>query len=521
MYRQHQQQLVEILSGDIPRRIIAAVTPGGGKSQLPVLCVQHLIPRFASRICWVVPRRSLQHQAEEAFYNPLNIHLLSRIRTSTNDSDPCRGLAGFVTTYNALAMSNSVVVDEFRKHRYILVLDESQHIADSTSFFNGVAPLVDMAELTLFMSGTLERNKGRKIAFMMYTPSLISKDDSLHLEDTALTRVISYTRTDALREKAIIPIRFTYLDAKAEFKIEAKTVKLETLKSGTKRMRKAALFTALSTDYALHLLDECVSDWRAWKHEHPRSKLLVIAPGQRHARKFVAHLSKIGLCANLAITDEGPRCDRAIRNFKRITGSTENDILVTVGVGYEGLDVRSITHIACLTRIRSKPWIEQMLARATRYDPDAGAWESQEARCFVPDDLEMADILDVIKKEQAPFVSSRKNASRSIDTCVPLEQGTLFPGLECVGSAAAGRRAEPSRAIKSAPVASAPAILTPSDLEDAARAGIENHVRHYASRKRIQIRDVNRILFQRFGKRANMRLTELQAAMKWVQGNLK
>ena len=51
--------------------ILAAVTPGGGKSLLPVIAAAHLIKAgIVERICWVVPRDSLRLQAEEAFADP-------------------------------------------------------------------------------------------------------------------------------------------------------------------------------------------------------------------------------------------------------------------------------------------------------------------------------------------------------------------------------------------------------------------------------------------------------------------
>ena len=44
------------------------------------------------------------------------------------------------------------------------------------------------------------------------------------------------------------------------------------------------------------------------------------------------------------------------------------DVLVTVAMAYEGLDIPAVSHLICLTRIRSTPWIEQMTARANRID---------------------------------------------------------------------------------------------------------------------------------------------------------
>ena len=47
------------------RDILAAVTPGGSKSLLPVITAGTV-----DRVCWVVPCDSLRLQAEEAFADP-------------------------------------------------------------------------------------------------------------------------------------------------------------------------------------------------------------------------------------------------------------------------------------------------------------------------------------------------------------------------------------------------------------------------------------------------------------------
>ena len=71
--RSHQQLLAGVIeavaSGQTEARdILAAVTPGGGKSLLPVIAAARLMAAgIVERVCWVVPRDSLRLQAEEAF----------------------------------------------------------------------------------------------------------------------------------------------------------------------------------------------------------------------------------------------------------------------------------------------------------------------------------------------------------------------------------------------------------------------------------------------------------------------
>ena len=88
------------------RDILAAVTPGGGKSLLPVIAAATLMRAgLIDRVVWVVPRDSLRLQAEEAFADPAwratLDHALS-VRAADNAADPSRGLAGYVTTYQGV-----------------------------------------------------------------------------------------------------------------------------------------------------------------------------------------------------------------------------------------------------------------------------------------------------------------------------------------------------------------------------------------------------------------------------------
>ena len=62
--RYHQQKIVDacrdILAGENISEIVISVTPGGGKSFVPVILAENLIPIIADKICWVVPRNALK-----------------------------------------------------------------------------------------------------------------------------------------------------------------------------------------------------------------------------------------------------------------------------------------------------------------------------------------------------------------------------------------------------------------------------------------------------------------------------
>src|SRR4051794_17920963 len=222
--RSHQQQLAAVVaaiaSGRTDARdILAAVTPGGGKSLLPVLAAAALKQAgLIDRICWGVPRDSLRLQAEEAFADPAWRmalgHALS-VRAAENAPNPSRGLDGYVTTYQGVAAAPDLHLAEFRRHRTLLVIDEMHHLpaladsdpdtaaqlaaagtaskrapgdgprdtpraapggapgdaqddADASRWSCAILPLLECATVRLLLSGTLERADGKGILWLPY-----------------------------------------------------------------------------------------------------------------------------------------------------------------------------------------------------------------------------------------------------------------------------------------------------------------------------------------------------------------
>lgn len=393
----------EIRRGRQVRHVAAAVTPGGGKSALPVILAAKLIPAVIDKVCWVVPRKNLQDQAEEAFgradLRAALGHSL-QIRASTNDALPSRGLAGYTTTIQAMSRDDAgISLDEFRRHRYALVIDEAHHVWEGGEWHRALAPLVDAARFVLFMTGSHSRHDGRRIAFLPYTDDQAPK---LDLDGrTHAWPVVRYDRAAALSDRAVIRVQFYCGDGRAEWTDrngEAQAV--ESFDEAEGRLTDA-LYTALSTDYATDLLNRAMAEWCGWrKAVNPQARLLVVAPTIPLAKQYLDHVLRAGHRAGIATTDDGKEAQENIRRFRR--GGL--DALVTVAMAYEGLDVPAVTHLACLTHVRSYPWIEQVFARATRFDPQAGDWESQYAFAFVPNDPLMREIIAKIRAEQVEAV---------------------------------------------------------------------------------------------------------------------
>jgi hypothetical protein len=114
--------------------------------------------------------------------------------------------------------------------------------------------------------------------------------------------------------------------------------------------------------------------------------------------------------ADVATSEDLEDALRKIGDFKK----GHLDALVTVGMCYEGMNVPEISHIACLTHIRSLPWIEQMIGRAVRLDPAGGPWQLQKGFIFAPDDPQMKEIARKMKAEEVDAAQAESKARRGI-----------------------------------------------------------------------------------------------------------
>jgi superfamily II DNA or RNA helicase len=436
--RTHQHLLSRIVQAIAAREtdlrdILAAVTPGGGKSLLPVIAATRLIAAGAvDKVCWIVPRDSLRLQAEEAFVDPLWRAALGHaltVRAAENAPDPSRGLSGYITTYQAVTAAPDLHLAEFQQHRYLIVIDELHHLpalsdpddpdvpdlsSEEAAWSRAILPLIETAEIRLLMSGTLQRADGQAILCLPYVRrrgSQTIRDIDLKTDRLA---VIGYSRRQAIAERAILPVTFGALDGEAEWldALEEKHSVTSLSESGI--WAHDALFTALRTGFAEALLRSAFTDCRRHRAERRQAlgvrseddvrglgKLLIVAPDQATARHYAMIVRRwvpngAFQQVQLAMSDV-PDAPEAIAAF-RLRPSPS--VLCTVAMAYEGLDAPEITHVACLTHIRSRPWLEQMIARATRVDPHGGEYAQQRAVVYHPDDPAFRVFRQAIETEQ-------------------------------------------------------------------------------------------------------------------------
>ncbi len=536
---------------------------------------------MVERVCWVVPRDSLRLQAEEAFADPSWRAVLGHalaVRAADNTPDPGRGLAGYVTTYQGVAAAPGLHLAEFRRRRTLLVVDEVHHLpalADTdpdaaaqspdtgedpaSAWSRAIQPLLECAAVRLLLSGTLERADGKGILWLPYRKGPRARTREVAL-DAPGWAVVGYSRAQALTERAVLPVTFGALDGEASWRDE------EGREAGPHRLAarypdettRPALFTALRTGFAEALLREAflaIRDLRARRRQERSlaadavvrglGKLLVVAPDQATAKRYLEVIrgwippAMAEIVAQLATSDT-PRAHETLAAFRL---RPEPSILVTVAMAYEGLDAPEVAVVAALTHIRSRPWLEQMVARATRVDPHGGPYQNQRALVFHPDDPLFAQFRRRMETEQGTLARRPKpgrgqsafplwlldQLASETESIIPLASNalalrfdTLRPGPDLV-------MRRPEQAASQAEMLEAPSVterrlrarlgemVAAQAVEDeAGRAGFRGGIAGPGLYHRY-----NAALKRTTGNksRAQMTLSELEAALGWMERN--
>jgi len=312
--------------------------------------------------------------------------------------DPARGYGGYVTTYQSVARYPDLHLQEFQRARYALVLDEPHHLAHDESWERAVKTLWELATFRVLMTGTIDRHDAQRVAFLDYQRRDDGAWDVITL-DHARRPMIRCSRADALAEQAIIRVELGEADAHARFLNTAGDLRaIEAFADLAPGEERDAVEVTLDPKYALELLRVGAEAWHRTLRERPHNQLLIAAHRQEIAREYQRKLQLVlGMEVALAISEEGPAAQKALLAFRR----RRVPILVTVGMAYEGMDARGISHEVILSKYRSRPWIEQLVGRAVRPDPLARVpFDEQIATIYAPQDPLMLEVMRDITDEQ-------------------------------------------------------------------------------------------------------------------------
>ncbi len=404
--RKNQSRAIAVALEIVSKRrdhkvVVAGVTPGGGKTLMASLFANTLADHgIIQRVIVVVPNDALRQQMVDGFHD--RSRGLDRFLRAPSGQTTLAGTGipfGQVVTYQLLMNPKEAK----RLARWcaevptLVIFDECHHLCSEKAWEVGARALVESCPRVLCMSGTLWRWDEGQIPF-------------LHYDDNGRAAVdIRYSRNEALVEQAVLPVEFAFVDGNVLY--DNKSVPHDTrLTSATMKEQPRALKTALSDEkYASEFIATALQDWERYRERYYRSSAIVVCHSKRSAQRayrlvrkdFPKHSSALSL-------DGEPNSDRAIKKFR----SGDHAILVTVRKAYEGLDVPCASHLVYLGDSRSTPFLDQVIARVTRFNDKADLpWADQRGHVYVPDDKRMREYVDNMLNEQAEYFREKQRGS--------------------------------------------------------------------------------------------------------------
>lgn len=428
--RSHQKAMIAIaerMVNDPDFRIaILNCVPGGGKTKAMSILAHSLFDLLdITNVLVVCPRDTLRSQAEQGFTDPardLTMRIYSNEYRHLSQGDVFHASAaiGYAVTVQSLCHKGNTDrarywAKRMRRGKWLLVIDEAHHVAAGADAELGEDPawcaaltlMVDAAKRTLLMSGTLRRHDGQKIAFVPY-------------EDRAPVAHVTYTLADALRERALVPISFKLMDGEATSR--RRGVETTTTLSEAKRSQLGdALRAALEEPgFAHEWLFEAIDDWQRFRRETTyRSRMIVVCKNITAARAVFAALSALYPSYDpvLAVSADVGASKKIIKFRDR----GEGEILVTVNMAYEGLDVPDCTHVVVLSNVQSEPWLEQVIGRVTRFNHSTHGnpvrdlpWERQRAFVYLMHTPPNVEFVKKMNKEQEHFLPDAPKPGKSV-----------------------------------------------------------------------------------------------------------
>lgn len=450
--RRHQRRTLELLDGIVnglasgdwpylvsPGFLVEEVVPGGGKSFNAVMATSVLVGSgLFDAAVWISPRLTLIDQAKEDFastsialrelgraipiFNPANIipHELG---------DNPKGLLQpskrvWVMPYQRLNGVAAVLSQYVEKHRVLLILDEFQLLKDIGgqrdddavdpygSWYSVLGPIVNTCLRQtgfggVILSGGLYRNDGKKLPHIRYR-----QGDELAGEDPKRLYAmsdVSYTLAMAQEDRCIIKLDVDFYDGEVSFRVDDNPSTIQGV---------GELDEQLYNQKLQHFLEEpdvwqtIINDMlESLDNYNPpgcgyKARYMVTSKSIGDATQHAEYLRSLGRNPLLIHSKLNGREQKELQTFRRGNGSWDG--LVSVAMGYIGLSIPDLSHMAYLSHYRSAAWLNQALHRITRMDnnPRAPSYQNQLARFFVPNDPQMRALFQELLAGQNPGVAA-------------------------------------------------------------------------------------------------------------------
>lgn len=357
-----QEALGKFLRSESPN-FLAVACPGAGKTTFALTAAKELIDRGEiDQVVVVVPSDALRTQWSSG-------HLLDLRPFRNGEPVVKRGYDGVVTTYQALTHPNASTfiahAINHPRHRFLVILDEIHHAADSTTFGKSLQDTFENAHRRLLLTGTPWRTNPAEV--MPWVRDHIDRHD-------VIVPDYEYGYGEAVKDGVCRPIQFPFVEGLARWsrKDEAREeeihVSMELNETDESDAVKSLLDAGPTGEWMKAVLTRADQDLDSYRTEVPDAGGLIVARDRAHAKVIADRMVEItGQRPPVVVSseDEGGDNEDAQETIKRFRKSSDKWIIAVKMIA-EGVDIPRLMVGVYATNVVTNLFFTQVVGRFIR-----------------------------------------------------------------------------------------------------------------------------------------------------------
>lgn len=363
---------------DKDSKVLVAACPGAGKTYFAAALASDKLRENSVDVALVVsPSTNIKEQWAEQL-NGIGVQAHHRVNNETLKDRDAFNLSmiednkAICVTYQQLSRDSELFEKFAMKHRTMLIADEVHHADDSAEFGRALEAVAEVAEYKLALSGTPFNSTGGSLAMCPVTEEIDENGRRIKV----VAPIAAYSYGDAVHEQTCRTVEFVKVFGKG-------VVERRDIVSNVRNTHVIDLARARKTDRIGYLLDpdgefidvlleEGVQALLQIKEHDKRAAMLVVAKDKDHGARLakkLAHLAQVHkLEPPLEVYNDSPKVHDRIRMLDK----DHTDIVVTVRMISEGVDVKRLRVGVYATNYLTKMFFIQFVGRFIRWDDRLG-----------------------------------------------------------------------------------------------------------------------------------------------------
>lgn len=398
-------EVVSAWRRDSEAKVLIAACPGAGKTQEAVsLCETLLDDDVIDVALIVVPTVAIKNQWGETLGDS-SIKTCTeadneslRMRRDTNGTMAEDNLA-ICVTYAQLAKDHELFVAFVQRHRTLLIADEVHHADDNETFGAALDEVASEAAFKLALSGTPFNSSGGALA-MCESHESINDEGRLVRETVPLFK---YSYADAISDGCCRPVEFIKRLGKSvsTFKSLADDTEFQKVVDLAKENKSDSIGSMLDCNgnFMRAMLVEALDALRTMQKTDKRAGMLIVAKDKKHGeeiKRLVEHLcdsnKKWSRFRKVEIYHDTTKAHNRITDLE----DDNTDIVITVRMISEGVDVKRLRVGVYATDYRTRMFFIQFVGRFIRYETRLP--ETQHALVLIPGHISLLTFAREIEK---------------------------------------------------------------------------------------------------------------------------